>query len=89
MGINQTYALDVDKTSKYGKHFNSIDFELNDNTNSAVLQQKKYNEIIAGELIIDNFRFKLNLIELERIAETCMSAKDTFIKKYKLGLYGS
>lgn len=88
MSINQSYSLDPTKTDKLGKFFTSIDFELNDNTNSAVIKQKKYNEVIAGTLSIDNFKFKLTLSELDRISETALSAKEAFIKKYQLGLYG-
>jgi hypothetical protein len=84
--MNQAFAVsDKDKTTKLGKVYWSIDFDMNDG-----LTEKDFRESdnpIIGDLLIGDKRIPLTFSECNRIMETLGDAKHTHHQTYKLGLF--
>ena len=79
------YGIDQDEVSRsYGPTFGSIDFELK--STSKALLETKGNKTIAGTFHIGGRQFELTLAELDRVIETCQSAKTTFWQKFRFGM---
>lgn len=84
MSVNQRHALDQKKAQKFGDYFGSIDFEVS-SVSKAVLEGKKQ-DTKAGKLLIGGREFECSLAELDRIIETCQTAKTVFFQKYRFGI---
>jgi len=84
MSVNQRHALDQNKMQKFGTYFGSIDFEVN-SVSQAVLEGKRQ-DTRAGKLLIGGKEFDCTLAELDRIIETCQTAKAVFFQKYRFGI---
>jgi len=84
MSVNQRHAIDQKKVQKFGSYFGTIDFEVNQ-VSQAVLEARKQ-DTKAGKLLIGEKEFECTLAELDRIIETCQTAKAVFFQKYRLGL---
>jgi hypothetical protein len=84
MSVNQRHAIDQKKVQKFGKHFGSIDFEVGP-ISHAVLELNRQ-DTKAGKFLIGGKEFDCTLAELDRIIETCQTAKEVFFQKYRLGL---
>ena len=83
--INQTYAYDQKYVKRYGKLYGSIDFEVNENL-SGELFKKQPNKPVVGKLMIGGKTFDVTYQELDMIARTMKTAKETINKRYKLGM---
>ena len=83
--INQTWAYDQKYVRKYGKLYGSIDFEVNENVSSELFRKQKEKPVI-GKLMIGGKTFDVTYQELDMIARTMKTAKETINKRYKLGM---
>jgi hypothetical protein len=79
--------VDQNKTRKYGRFYGSIDFECNDKVSAQVFKHNSYSTNV-GEFIIGNSRFPMTMEELELMEQTCREARETVMKRYRLGMMG-
>jgi len=79
--------VDQTKTRKYGRFYGSIDFECNDKVSAQVFKSNT-NGVNVGDFIIGNSRFPMSMEELELMEQTCREARETVMKRYRLGLMG-
>jgi hypothetical protein len=79
--------VDQNKTRKYGRFYGSIDFECNDKVSAQVFKNNSYSTNV-GEFIIGNSRFPMTMEELELMEQTCREARETVMKRYRLGMMG-
>lgn len=86
MSVNQSFSFNNSRAEKMGNHFSSIDFEINPDLTSEIVKSST-TKCKVGSFSISNKKFDLNLNEINRIIETLESAKEIYIKKYKLGIY--
>lgn len=84
--INQSFAMSEQKTRRFGKLFNTIDFECTP-TNLDVIEKFK-SDTPVGIFHIDGKEFQLTLEEIEQIEYTMKQAKTIFFQKFRLGHYG-
>jgi hypothetical protein len=87
MSINNRYAMDQDKARQRGRFYGSIDFECNEKV-TAQMFKNETNRVPIGDFIIGNSRFTLNMEELELMEQTCREARETVMKRYRLGMMG-
>ena len=87
MSINSRFAVDQTKVRKYGKLYGSIDFEC-DNRVSAQVFKMEPNRPLVGEFFIGNQRFAVTMDELELIEQTAREARETVMKRYRMGMMG-
>lgn len=87
MSINNKFAVDQDKVRKYGKFYGSIDFECNDKVSALVFKNDPKRPPI-GEFYIGNSSFEVTIDELELIEQTAREARETVMKRYRLGMMG-
>ena len=87
MSINSRFAVDQNKTRKYGRFYGSIDFECNEKVSAQVFKSN-VNGVNVGEFIIGNSRFPMSMEELELMEQTCREARETVMKRYRLGMMG-
>ena len=87
MSINSRFAVDQNKIRKYGRFYGSIDFECNDKISAQVFKNNSISTNI-GEFIIGNSRFPMTMEELELMEQTCREARETVMKRYRLGMMG-
>ena len=83
--INNTYAYDQKYVRRYGKLYGSIDFEVNEKVSEKVFENQKEKPVI-GKLHIGGKTFDVTYQELDMIAKTMNTAKETVNKRYKLGM---
>lgn len=83
--INQSFALDPNKVNKYGKTFGTIDFDPRSGISREVLKLNR-NDTVVGDFHIGGGVYNVTLAELDRIIETAISAKESFQRRYILGL---
>jgi len=82
MSVNLIHALDGEKTRRYGQLFGTIDFNVIDSPNKTTLT-KFGNDTAAGTFTIGGKDYQLTLAEIDRIIETCQTAKTVFFQKYR------
>ena len=82
--VNNTAAYDKKKVRKYGKLYGSIDFEVSDTISEHYFENNE--TPVVGKLHIGGKRFDVTYQELDMIARTLNTAKDTVNRKYKLGM---
>lgn len=85
--INQSISMDPRKTRRFGKYFNTIDFEVTDVASKETID-KMQGDTIIGKLHIGGKTFDLTLSEVEHLQETLSSSKSVFSAKYRLGRFG-
>ena len=83
MSVNLRFGIDPDKTRHLGNLFGSIDFEVS-STSKGLLESRGENAT-AGKFLIGGKEFQVTLAELDRIVETCQTAKSVFFQKYRFG----
>ena len=83
--INQTWAYDQKYVRKYGKLYGSIDFDINENVSQELFKNQPEKPVI-GKLMIGGKTFDVTYQELDMIAKTMNTAKETVNKRYKLGM---
>lgn len=83
MSVNLRYGINQEKTKHLGRLFGSIDFEVA-STSKPVLESRGENAT-AGTLLIGGKEFQVTLAELDRIVETCQTAKTVFFQKFRFG----
>ena len=81
--VNNTAAYDQKRVRKYGKLYGSIDFEIGDISEHYFENNEKP---VVGKLHIGGKTFDVTYQELDMIARTMNTAKDTVNRKYKMGL---
>lgn len=84
MSVNSRYGYTNKTVERFGETFSSIDFDLKDIEEEVFNRLKK--KTTCGTFYIGNHSYDLNIHELERIIETCEVAKETVLKKYRLGM---
>ena len=82
--VNGTAMYDKKKVRKYGKLFSSIDFEVSDTISEHYFENNE--TPVVGKLHIGGKTFDVTYQELDMIARTMNTAKDTVNRKYKLGM---
>lgn len=87
MSVNNRYGVDQKKVRKYGKYFGSIDFDCNQKI-SADLFRKSPERPVIGTFVIGNHSFDVTWDELEYIEETAKRARETTMKRYRMGMMG-
>lgn len=87
MSINSRFAIDQNKVRKYGKFYGSIDFECNEKVSASYFKNDPKRPPI-GEFLIGNSRFEVTMDELELIEQTVREARETVMKRYRLGMMG-
>jgi hypothetical protein len=87
MSINSRFAMDQTKARKNGRFYGSIDFECNDKVSAQVFKNDP-NRPTIGEFLIGNSRFPVTMEELELMEQTCREARETVMKRYRLGMMG-
>ena len=85
--LNQTFAMSEQKTRRFGKLFNTIDFEFSDAPNVQTIEKFK-NDIPIGTFHIGGKEFSLTIEECRQIAETMNQAETIFAQRYRMGFYG-
>lgn len=86
--VNQSFAMDEKKTRRFGKLFNTIDFDITESLAAERIRHLK-GDVTIGTLRIGHKEFDMTLSELEHLEQTCRLAKQVFHMKYRLGNYGS
>lgn len=84
--LNMTHAYDPKRVKHLGKHFSTIDFQMNEGLNGETIRKQR-SDTVVGSLLIGDREYKLTLAEIDRLIETLHSAKDVFSKSYALGRY--
>jgi len=87
MSINNRFAVDQNKTKRYGQYYGGIDFEVNEDVSAKVFANNPSKPPV-GEFIIGNRNFEVTIDELELIEQTAKDARETIMKRYRLGLMG-
>ena len=82
--VNQTAAYDKKRVRKFGKLYSSIDFEVSDTISEHYFENNE--TPVVGKLHIGGKTFDVTYQELDMIARTMNTAKDTVNRKYKLGM---
>ena len=82
--VNNTAAYDQKRVRKYGKLYGSIDFEISDSISEHYFENNE--KPVVGKLHIGGKTFDVTYQELDMIARTMNTAKDTVNRKYKMGL---
>ena len=82
--VNNTAAYDQKRVRKYGKLYGSIDFEVSDTISQHYFENNE--KPVVGKLHIGGKTFDVTYQELDMIARTMSTAKDTVNRKHKLGL---
>ena len=82
--VNQTASYDQKRVRKYGKLYGSIDFEVRDSISQHYFENNE--KPVVGKLHIGGKTFDVTYQELDMIARTMSTAKDTVNRKYKMGL---
>ena len=82
--VNQTAAYDQKRVRKYGKLYGSIDFEINDNISQHYFENNE--KPVVGKLHIGGKTFDVTFQELDMIARTMETAKDTVNRKHRMGM---
>ncbi len=82
--VNQTAAYDQKRVRKYGKLYGSIDFEINDNISQHYFENNE--KPVVGKLHIGGKTFDVTYQELDMIARTMSTAKDTVNRKHRMGM---
>ena len=82
--VNQTASYDQKRVRKYGKLYGSIDFEVSDSISQHYFENNE--KPVVGKLHIGGKTFDVTYQELDMIARTMSTAKDTVSRKYKMGL---
>ena len=82
--VNQTASYDQKRVRKYGKLYGSIDFEVSDSISQHYFENNE--KPVVGKLHIGGKIFDVTYQELDMIARTMSTAKDTVNRKYKMGL---
>lgn len=84
--LNQSFAMSEQKTRRFGKLFNTIDFETT--PTSVDIIEKFKSDTPVGTFYIGGKEFQVTLEEIEQIENTMKQAKTVFFQKYRLGHYG-
>jgi hypothetical protein len=89
MSINQSYAINKEKSRRFGKYLSTIDFDLVDieSQNANSIQTFKKSSTV-GNLCIGGKEFELTGEEIDYLIETLQNAQSAFLKKYRLGKFG-
>jgi hypothetical protein len=87
MSVNLIHAVDQKKVRHYGRLWATIDFQSREDL-SVDLIQKMYLDTVIGTFEIGGKQVPVTLRELERIAETAITAQQVFRQKYRMGSYG-
>jgi len=87
MSVNNRHGMDQKKVRKFGKLYGSIDFECNQNI-SADLFRKNPERPVIGTFMIGNKSYDVTWDELEYIEETARLARETTMKRYRMGMMG-
>jgi len=82
--VNNTAAYDQKKIRKYGKLYGSIDFEVSDTISEHYFENNE--KPVVGKLHIGGKTFDVTYQELDMIARTMNTAKDTVNRKHRMGL---
>jgi hypothetical protein len=88
MSINSRHAVDQKKVRRYGKYYGSIDFECNHEVTADVFSQMPDRPVI-GTFTIAGKNFDLTWDEMELIEDTMRIARETTLKRYRLGMMGT
>jgi hypothetical protein len=83
MSLNNAFAQR--SSGGRGKHFSTIDFELNPNVTTATMRQNSTHTIV-GDLTIGQQSYSLNVNEIDHLIDTLQRAKDVIYKKYTMNL---
>tara|TARA_R100000664_G_C2656830_1_gene74877 strand:+ start:63 stop:350 length:288 start_codon:yes stop_codon:yes gene_type:complete len=88
--VNHSFAISSDqreKLKKYGKHYASIDFEMNNDLFEDEIMSSSEKKTI-GKLVFSNASgIDLTYSECVRVIQTLTDALDTHNKMYKLGAF--
>jgi hypothetical protein len=87
MSINNRFAVDQKKVRQYGKYYGSIDFECNQEVTADMFQRMPEKPII-GTFMIGGKSFEVTWDELECLEDTARIARETVMKRYRLGMMG-
>ena len=82
--VNNTASYDKKKVRKYGKLYGSIDFEVSDTISEHYFENNE--KPVVGKLHIGGKTFDVTYQELDMIARTMNTAKDTVNRKHRMGL---
>ena len=82
--VNNTAAYIQKTVRKYGKLYGSIDFEVSDTISAHYFENNE--KPVVGKLHIGGKAFDVTYQELDMIAKTMNTAKETVNKRYKLGM---
>ena len=82
--VNNTAAYDQKRVRKYGKLYGSIDFEVSETISEHYFENNE--KPVVGKLHIGGKTFDVTYQELDMIARTMNTAKDTVNRKYKMGM---
>ena len=82
--VNNTAAYDQKRVRKYGKLYGSIDFEVSDTISEHYFENN--DKPVVGKLHIGGKTFDVTYQELDMIARTMNTAKDTVNRKHRMGL---
>jgi|TARA_R100000152_G_C6595715_1_gene54610 hypothetical protein len=82
--VNNTAAYDQKRVRKYGKLYGSIDFEVSDTISEHYFENNE--KPVVGKLHIGGKTFDVTYQELDMIARTMNTAKDTVNRKHRMGL---
>lgn len=85
--INNSFAMNEEKTKRLGKHFKTIDFEFSDEPTIQLLERFKSDTPI-GTFHIGNKEFTLTIEECRQIAYTMQQVESVFLQRYRMGFYG-
>jgi len=82
--VNNSAQHDEKKLKKYGKHYASIDFEINDSISEHYFENNE--KPVVGKLMIGNSKFDVTYQELDHMQRTLHAAKEVVNRKYKMGM---
>jgi len=82
--VNNTAQYDEKKLRKYGKHYASIDFEINDSISEHYFENNE--KPVIGKLMISGKKFDVTYQELDQMQRTLAAAKEVVNRKYKMGM---
>ena len=85
MSINNRFGIDENRVKRFGKNYNSIDFDMNENINGEEYVTKG-DYIPIGKFVIGNQSIPVTVKELEKIEQTAREAQSTLRQSYRLGL---
>ena len=87
MSVNSRFAMDQKKVKKFGQFYGSIDFDSDDRVSAQIFANNPSMPVV-GKFCIGNHEYGVTMDELEHIEQTCKSAREVILKRYRFGLMG-